>query len=105
MQNKWVVEAVIQDLAGNIQKKNIEKRLNQIIKASDPTGVRQYKISISDWENYGKKRTYIKVHETKKHSKHHVVYDYGYVDRQTNKYVPGKSNMEKNYTLGGRSVF
>ena len=82
-------------------EENIHKRMNQIINASgnDESYIR--KVSLSDWEGYEKKRTYIKVYETRKNSKRNVSYDYGYVDRQTNKYVAGKHDMEKNYSLGG----
>lgn len=89
-------------LGGKYSEKNIHKRMNQIINASGNDGSYIRRVSLSDWEGYGKKRTYIKVYETRKNSKRSVSYDYGYVDRQTNKYVAGKNDMEKNYNLGGK---
>lgn len=80
---------------------NLEKRMNLIISKSGNDGSYNRRVSLSDWENYGKKRTYIKVIETRKNSKRRAEYDFGFVDRETNQYHSGKHNMEKNYNLGG----
>ncbi|MEY8396203.1 hypothetical protein AALB64_15535 [Lachnospiraceae bacterium 45-P1] len=63
-----------------------------------------YKISVSDWENYGKSRTYFKIYETRKNSRHNVIYDCGYYDNQKDVYVPGKKDLTKNYTLSGAVI-
>lgn len=49
-----------------------------------------YKAIVSDWENYGKNRTYLSYVETRDHSKHNVIKKFGYVDNATNEYVPEK---------------
>ena len=60
-----------------------------------------YNVVVRDWENYGKSRTYFKIVKTRENSRHYSEYDFGYYDNQTEKYVPGKCNLEENYTLSG----
>lgn len=61
-----------------------------------------YEISIRDWENYGKSRTYFSIVETRDNSKHYAEHNYGYFDNQTEKYFPAKyGDLTKNYTVSG----
>lgn len=88
-------------LGGRYSNRSIERRLHKIISKTGNDGSYNHEVKLSDWENYGKKRTYIKVTETRTGSKHRATYDFGYVDRKTNTYHPGRHDMEKNYNLSG----
>lgn len=57
-----------------------------------------YEVSVSEWENYGKSRTYFAIYETRDHSKHNKKTDYGYFDNQSGKYFPKKyADIEKDF--------
>lgn len=57
-----------------------------------------YEVSVSNWENYGKSRTYIAIIETRNCSKHYVKSNYGYYDNIADEYVPHKyGNIEKEF--------
>lgn len=60
-----------------------------------------YRISTSLWEKYGKSRTYAKIIETRRNSKHYVVYDFGYVDNADDSYHAGRSDAFGPYDLSG----
>lgn len=61
-----------------------------------------YEVVCRDWQNYGKDRTYIKVREIRKYDgREHGIYDFGYIDNQTNTYVPGKMNANVKRTISG----
>lgn len=79
----------------------IKERLEKIIAESDKVGMFNYNIFLRNWENYGKKRLYISVYETRDHSTHNKKYDFGFVDLLTGEYTPGKKDYRENYTLGG----
>lgn len=81
-------------------KYKIIDKLNFII--DNAPDVYVYNVSVSDWSNYGKDRTYFAIWEKSNVSKHNVKYDYGYIDNQTGIYVAGKNDIAKNYSLGGR---
>lgn len=49
-----------------------------------------YEAVVSDWENYGKSRTYFSIIETRDNSKHYSKTRYGYFDNQTEEYVREK---------------
>lgn len=49
-----------------------------------------YHTIIADWSNYGKSRTYLKIKETRDHSTHVKITDYGYFDNNAQTYVPAK---------------
>lgn len=57
-----------------------------------------YEVSVRDWENYGKSRTYFAIYETRDGSKHNKKADYGYFDNQSGKYFPQKyADIEKDF--------
>lgn len=68
---------------------------------SEASDVYEYEIKTNLWENYGKSRTYIKVAQSRSHSKHYATYDFGYIDNITNEYHAGKHDAFGNYTLSG----
>ena len=63
--------------------------------------VYDYEIVESDWVKYGKNRTYFKVIETRKNSRHYGVREYGYIDNITNKYFAGKNDAFGEYDFSG----
>ncbi len=81
-------------------KEKLVDKLNFIV--SDASGFYTYSIYVSDWEKYGKSRTYFAVYETCQYSKHNAKYDYGFFDNQTGKYVAGRHDLTDNCSLGGR---
>lgn len=89
------------------EAKKVEENLKEkVVKAiesliAEATDVYDYRISESVWEKYGKSRTYFKVIETRKNSKHYAAYDLGYIDNKTEEYVAGKVDVFGKYTLSG----
>lgn len=77
-----------------------KKRLNLIVKHSE-NDMYDYEVRMNVWENYGKSRTYLKIVEIGKNSKHYVERKYGYIDNQTGEYHPEKNDLTENYTFGG----
>lgn len=63
--------------------------------------VYNYEIQTNLWENYGRSRTYFKVVETRKNTRHYGVRDYGYIDNQKNVYVAGKNDAFGKYDFSG----
>ena len=73
--------------------------LNSLInKAAD---VYDYEIREKLWEKYGKSRTYFKIVETRKCSKHYAEYDFGYIDNHADEYHAGKKDAFGKYDLAG----
>ena len=69
-------------------KEKLVDKLNFIV--SDASGFYTYSIYVSDWEKYGKSRTYFAVYETCQYSKHNAKYDYGFlITRQVNMWQAG----------------
>lgn len=85
-------------MAKGTVKKMIEK-MESLISLASP--VMNYRISVKDWSNYGKNRTYLKIIETRDNSKHYVEYDFGYIDNNKNEYVAGRKDLNARYTLSG----
>ncbi len=81
-------------------KEKLIDKLNFIVENAPDIYV--YNVSVSNWANYGKNRTYFAIWEKSNVSKHNVKYDYGYIDNQAGIYVAGKNDATKNYSLGGR---
>ncbi len=81
-------------------KEKLVDKLNFIV--SDAPDVYRYNVYVSDWEGYGKSRTYFAVYETRRNSNHNAKYDYGFYDNQTGKYVAGRHDLTDNCSLGGR---
>lgn len=84
-----------------MNKSTILARLNAIIENEGTAGGYHYNIEERDWENYGKSRTYYSIVATRDHSKYNAKVDYGYYDNQAEKYVPGKRDINDNYSFGG----
>lgn len=64
-----------------------------------------YTVSVKDWENYGKSRTYFAIFETRDNSRHNKKIGYGYFDNQTEKYIPEKyGNLTKDFTVSGAAM-
>lgn len=76
------------------------KRLETIVKHSEG-GNYHYEVVASDWEGYGKKRTYLSIVETRENSKHRAERKYGYIDNISGEYVPDTNDLEKNFTFSG----
>ena len=85
------------------EKTTINDRLQSLIDHEGNASGYNYRIQTSDWEKYGKSRTYFKIIETRDNSKRRAEYDYGYYDNKEEKYVAGKSDIFKNYSLRGSS--
>lgn len=89
------------------EAKNMVKSLKEKVAAeienliADAADVYDYRISEGVWEKYGKNRTYFKVIETRKNSKHYVSYDMGYIDNNTEKYIAGKIDVFGKFGLNG----
>ena len=56
---------------------------------ADAVDCYDYRISTNLWEKYGKSRTYIKIIETRRTSKHYATYDFGYIDNVDDSYHAG----------------
>lgn len=78
---------------------NVMAEIESII--SEASDCCDYAVKENVWEKYGKSRTYLKVVETRNHSKHYAEYDFGYIDNNTNEYHAGKHDAFGRYTLGG----
>lgn len=97
LKRAWAIE---KGTVKTLKEEMVEKMENLIAMASD---VMNYRISVNDWVKYGKNRTYLKIIETRNNSKHHVEYDFGYIDNTTNEYIAGRRNLNARYTLSGSS--
>ena len=60
-----------------------------------------YEIRTNVWEKYGKNRTYVKIIETRRNSKHYATYDFGYIDNTDDSYHAGKKDAFGPYSLSG----
>lgn len=79
-------------------------RLNKIMANSCTYDYCELWVSVKDWANYGKDRTYFKIVEEstdKKRSKHYKAEDYGYYDNVADVYVPGRADLNENFTFSG----
>lgn len=68
---------------------------------ADAVDCYDYRISTNLWEKYGKSRTYIKIIETRRTSKHYATYDFGYIDNVDDSYHAGKCDAFGSYGLSG----
>lgn len=85
---------------GTIKEQMIAK-MEMLVSMATP--VMNYRIVAKDWVKYGKDRTYLKIIETRNHSKHYIEYDFGFIDNNTNEYVAGRRDLTERYTLAGSS--
>lgn len=74
-----------------MKKEKLIKKLEEIVEElnSHDNGY-HYDTIISDWENYGKSRTYFSYRETRDYSKHKIIKKFGFYDNQSGEYVAGK---------------
>ena len=86
------------EMEENMRSK-VVKEIESLI--AEATEVYNYEMVENVWEKYGKSRTYFKVIETRKNSKHYASYDCGFIDNKTNVYFPGKVDVFGKYTLSG----
>lgn len=86
-------------MAEETMREKVVAQIKDLISCA--TDVFEYSISENAWEKYGKSRTYFKVIETRKNSKHYASYDCGYIDNKTEEYVPGKVDVFGKYGLNG----
>ena len=86
-------------------KQEIIERLNKVCEQSQ-NGRFNVIVSVRDWENYGKSRTYFKLIETSNTTKHYKALDFGYFDNTNGKYVAGHRDLaaERVYDFGGNNV-
>lgn len=64
-----------------------------------------YEVSIKDWENYGKSRTYFAIIETRDNSNHFSKKTYGFYDNQAQKYVADKyGDLTQDYAVSGSNM-
>ena len=86
-------------------KQEIIERLNKVCEQSQ-NGRFNVTVSVRDWENYGKSRTYFKIIETSNATKHYKELDFGYFDNNKDVYVPGKRDLtaETVYDFGGNNI-
>ena len=88
------------------EKEILIDRLNEkAAEANSHNNSYHYNVYISNWENYGKSRTYFSIYETRANSRHSKKISYGYYDNQAEKYIPEKYNdLTKNYTVSGMAM-
>lgn len=86
-------------------KQEIIERLNKVCEASQNARF-TIEARITDWENYGKSRTYFKLVETSSETKHYKALDFGYFDNKKGVYVSGQRDLEAKtvYDFGGNSI-
>lgn len=85
------------------EKEMLLDRLNaKVIEANSNDNGYQYEISVNDWENYGKSRTYFAIIKKRDCSKHYSKITYGFYDNQSKKYVADKyGDLTQNFTVSG----
>jgi hypothetical protein len=101
--NEKQVNSIMSRIGEPTGKQDFIDKLDVMVEASNVInqGVSEYRLSMSDWENYGKSRTYFKVYESR-NGKSRSVSDYGYYDNGAQKYVPPP---KKGHDLTSEYVF
>ena len=103
----------VQDTVARIKspstKQDFIDKMEVMVELSKSQDTYTYSIRTSEWENYGKSRTYLKIAETRaSDGKPHGERDYGYYDNKTNTYVKPKSSNNLNgrefYSISGDTV-
>ena len=102
------IASVMQRIKEPTTKQDFIDKMEVMAEIGNLQGIYNYTVQTSDWENYGKSRTYFKIKETRAYDgKTHGEMDYGYYDNKTNKYVKSRSNdldTSKFYSISGSSV-
>ena len=86
------------EMEKTLREKIVDELKSLIAEACD---CYKYEISENNWEKYGKSRTYFSIIERRSNSTHYVKYDFGYIDNNTNNYIPGKKDAFGKYSLSG----
>lgn len=106
--NNSAAKAMITRIKEPTTKQDFIDKMNVMAELGNQQGVYNYKVKTTDWENYGKSRTYLKITETRaSDGKPHGERDYGYFDNNSGKYVKSKANnldTPQFYNVGGNSV-
>ncbi len=95
--NFSISEALKKVWKGEKDKKKIIEKLEKIADEKEGNGW-HYEVVVSEWNNYGKSRTYFEIEETRDHSKHLTIMKYGYYDNASSEYVAGKHDIRKEKT-------
>ena len=108
--NEKQVNSMMSRIGEPTGKQDFIDKLDIMVEASNVInqGVSEYRLSMSEWENYGKSRTYFKVYESKD-GKSRSVSDYGYYDNGAQKYVSPKARgndltSENVYSISGSKL-
>lgn len=100
--NEKQVNSMMSRIGEPTGKQDFLDKLDIMVEASNAyQDVSEYRLSTSEWENYGKSRTYFKVYESR-NGKSRSVSDYGYYDNKAKKYV---SPPKKGHDLTSNYVF
>lgn len=90
--NNSAAKAMITRIKEPTTKQDFIDKMNVMAELGNQQGVYNYKVKTTDWENYGKSRTYLKITETRaSDGKPHGERDYGYFDNNSGKYVKSKA--------------
>lgn len=84
------------------KKELIMERLEMMAKAAGQRYSYMYTVYVSEWEKYGKNRTYLAVFEKSDITKHNAKIECGYFDNNADEYIPGNVDIEDRYDLCGR---
>lgn len=107
--NEKQVNSMMSRIGEPTGKQDFIDKLDIMVEASNANqDVSEYRLSISEWENYGKSRTYFKVYESRG-GKSRSVSDYGYYDNGAQKYVSPKARgndltSENVYSISGSKL-
>lgn len=102
------VKSTVERIKSPKTKQDFLDKMEVMVELSKSQDRYTYSIKTSDWENYGKSRTYLKILEKRtSDGKPHGEYDYGYFDNKSGKYVSSRSNNLDGrgfYNIGGNGV-
>ena len=107
--NEKQVNSMMSRIGEPTGKQDFIDKLDIMVEASNANqDVSEYRLSMSEWENYGKSRTYFKVYESRD-GKSRSVSDYGYYDNGAQKYVSPKARgndltSENVYSISGSKL-
>lgn len=108
--NEKQVNSMMSRIGEPTGKQDFIDKLDIMVEASNVInqGVSEYRLSTSEWENYGKSRTYFKVYESR-NGRSRSVSDYGYYDNGAQKYVSPKARgndltSENVYSISGSKL-
>lgn len=88
--------------AEKTKKELIMEKLEMMANAAGQRYNYIYTVYASEWEKYGKNRTYLAVFEKSDVTKHNAKIECGYFDNNADEYIPGNVDIEDRYDLCGR---